>query len=150
MTWSPVCWRHQAVRTAWSSVLWHSFEFSVEWHAWETSYAIRSKKFTCLSGHLTQCFQDLFDFICTSLSALNSHFALFKTTRVHKRRLWSGFFFRFSRLWAFQRPQSLIRRKSNLKISYVNKTFQKKPEHYCSPHVYIANEIFFLPTTCST
>ena len=33
--------------------------------------------------------------------------------------------------------------KSNLKISYVNKTFQKKPEHYCSPHVYITNEIFF-------
>ena len=57
--------------------LWHSFEFSVEWHAWETSYAIRSKKFTCSSGHLTQCFQDLFDFICTSLSALNYHFTLF-------------------------------------------------------------------------
>ena len=58
------------------------------------------KKFTCWSGHLTQCFQDLFDFICTSLSALNSHFALFKTTRVHRRRLWSEFFFRCSRLWA--------------------------------------------------
>ena len=56
------------------------------------------KKFTCSSGHLTQCFQDLFDFICTSLSALNSYFALFKTTRVHKRRSWSGFFFRCSRL----------------------------------------------------
>ena len=51
------------------------------------------KKFTCSSGHLTQCFQDLFDFICTSLSALNSYFALFKITRVHKRRSWSGFFF---------------------------------------------------------
>ena len=33
--------------------------------------------------------------------------------------------------------------KSKLKISYVNKTFQKKPEHFCSPHVYITNEIFF-------
>jgi len=29
----------------------------------------RRKKFTCSSGHLTQCFQDLFDFICTGLSA---------------------------------------------------------------------------------
>ena len=58
---------------------------------WETSYAIRSKNFTCSSGHLIQCFQDLFDFICTSLSALNSYFALFKTTRVHKRP-WSGCF----------------------------------------------------------
>ena len=33
--------------------------------------------------------------------------------------------------------------KSNLKMSCVNKTFQKKPEHFCSPHVYITNEIFF-------
>ena len=32
---------------------------------------------------------------------------------------------------------------SKLKISYVNKTFQKKPAHFCSPHVYITNEIFF-------
>ena len=56
------------------------------------------KKITRSSGHLTQCFQDLFDFICTSLSALSSYFALFKTTRVHKRRSWSGFFLRCSRL----------------------------------------------------
>ena len=34
-------------------------------------------------------------------------------------------------------------KKSKLKISYVNKTFQKKLEHFCSPHVYITNEIFF-------
>ena len=33
--------------------------------------------------------------------------------------------------------------KSKLKISYVNKTFQKKAEHFCSPHVYITNKIFF-------
>ena len=69
------------------------------------------KKFTCSSGHLTLCFQDLFDFICTSLSALNFYFALFKTTHVHKRRSWSGFFFGCRRLRAFQRPRSLIRRK---------------------------------------
>ena len=34
-------------------------------------------------------------------------------------------------------------KKSKLKISYVKKTFQKKPEHFCSLHVYITNEIFF-------
>ena len=33
--------------------------------------------------------------------------------------------------------------KSKLKIPYVNKTFQKKPEHFCSLHLYITNEIFF-------
>ena len=46
----------------------------------------------------------------TSLLALNSYFALFKTTLVHKHWSWSGFFFRCSRLWAFQRPLSLVRR----------------------------------------
>ena len=38
-------------------------------------------------------------------------FLLLKTTRVQKRGSWSGFFFRCSRLWAFQRPRCPIRRK---------------------------------------
>ena len=97
------------------------------------------KKFTCWSGHLTQCFQDLFDFICTSLSALNSYFALFKTTRVHKRRSWSGF---FAHVADYELHGPLSDEKSKLKISYVNKTFQKKPKHFCSLHVYITNKIF--------
>ena len=33
--------------------------------------------------------------------------------------------------------------KSKLRICYVNKTFQKKPEHFCSLHFYFTNEIFF-------
>ena len=33
--------------------------------------------------------------------------------------------------------------KSNLKVSYVNKMFQKKPEHYCFPHVYMQTKYFF-------
>ena len=37
----------------------------------------------------------------------------------------------------------LSEEKSNLKISYVNKMFQKKPEHYCSPHVYMQTKYFF-------
>ena len=38
--------------------------------------------------------------------------------------------------------------KSNLKISYVNKTFQKKPEHYCSPHeIFFANDLFYVKNT---
>ena len=72
MTWSPVCWRHQAVRMAWSSILWHPFEFSVKWHGrWVTL------NFTCLSGELN-VFQHWFDYICKSLGALNSYFALLK------------------------------------------------------------------------
>ena len=101
------------------------------------------KKFTCSSSHLTQCFQDLFDFICTSLSALNSYFALFKTTPIHKRRSWSGFFSDVADYEPFSVHDPLSDEKSKLKISYVNKTFQKKPEHFCSPHVYRTNEIFF-------
>ena len=38
--------------------------------------------------------------------------------------------------------------KSNVKISYVNKTFQKKPEHYCSPHeIFFANDLFYVKNT---
>ena len=44
----------------------------------------------------------------------------------------------------------LSEEKSNLKISYVNKTFQKKPEHFYSLYFYLTNETLFLPTTCST
>ena len=140
---APVCWRHQAVRTAWSSVLWHSFAFSVEWHAWEMSYAIRWKKFPCSSGHLNQCFQDLFDFICTSLSALNSYFALFKTTCIPKCRSWSGFFFRCSRLWAFHCPQSLIRRTIWAKGILCKQNVSKETRTLLLSHVYITNELFF-------
>ena len=150
---APVCWGHQAVRTAWSSVLWHSFEFSVKWHAWETSYAIRWKKFTCSSGHLTQCFQDLFDFICTSLSALNSYFALFKTTRIPKCRSWSGFFSDVADYELFSVHNPLSNERSKLKVSYVNKTFQKKPEHFCSrlftleKKYFFANYLFYVKKT---
>ena len=38
--------------------------------------------------------------------------------------------------------------KSKLKICYVNKTFQKKPEHFCSLHFYFTNEIFFANDLC--
>jgi len=139
------------VRTAWSSVLWRSFEFSVKWHAWETSYAIRSKKLTCSSGHLTRCFQDLFDFICTSLSALNSYFALLKKrcSYMLKKHAYTSanhgvdFFSDVADYKLFSVHNPLSDEKSKLKISYVNKTFQKKPEHFCSPHVYITNKIFF-------
>ena len=101
------------------------------------------KKFNCWSGHLTQCFQDLFDFICTSLSALNSYFALFKTTRIPKCRSWSGFFFRCSRLWAFQRPQSLIRRTIWAKGILCKQNVSKETRTLLLSHVYITNELFF-------
>ena len=68
-------------------ILWIFF-----WMTWEMSCAIRSKNFTCSSGHLIQYFQDLFNFICTSLLALNSYFALTEIACMHKRS-WSGFFF---------------------------------------------------------
>ena len=108
------------------------------------SYAIHSKKFTCSSSNLTQCFQDLFDFICRSLSALNSYFDLFKTTRVHKCRSWSGFFSDVADYELFRVHNPLSDEKSKLNISYVNKTFQWKPKHFCSLHVYITNEIWAL------
>ena len=101
------------------------------------------KKIHLFERSFNSMFQDLFDFICTSLSALNSYFALFKTTRVHKRRSWSGFFSDVADYELFSVHGPLSDEKSKLKISYVNKTFQKKPEHFCSPHVYITNEIFF-------
>ena len=45
----------------------------------------------------------------------------------------------------FSGDDSLSDEKSKLKISYVNKAFQKKPsQHFCFPHIYITNEIFFV------
>ena len=100
------------------------------WMTWETSCAIRSKTFTCLSGHLIQCFQDLFDFICTSLSALNSYFALTEITCKHKQS-WSGFFFSDiadCELFCINDP--LSDKKSKLKISYMISRIQiEQVEH---------------------
>ena len=71
MTRSPVHWRHQAVRTAWSPIIASLWIFCRM--TWKMSYA---------EFHLfepsSQCFQHLFDFICTILSALNSYFTLLK------------------------------------------------------------------------
>ena len=81
----------------------------------------------------SQCFQHLFDFICTILSALNSYFTLLKQPLYTSN----------CGTQAFWRWRSLIGWKTKLKISYVHKMFQKKPKHFCSPNVYIKNEIFF-------
>ena len=111
------------------------------------SYAIRSKKFTCSNQSLVHLFismfQDLFDFICTSLSALNSYFCFLKQHMYTSADHGVDFFSDVADYELFSVHDALSDEKSKLKISYVNKTFQKKPEHFCSSHVYITNEIFF-------
>ena len=88
-------------------------------------------------------FQDLFDFICTSLSALNSYFCFLKQLVYTSADHGVDFFTDVADYELFSVHDALSDEKSKLKISYVNKTFQKKPEHFCSPHVYITNEMFF-------
>ena len=87
------------------------------WMTWKTSNAICSKYFTCSSGQLIQCLKNLFDFIGTSLSALNSFLALLKQL-------------------AYTSDRFLIRRKIEAKDILCKQTFQKKPsKHFCFPHV---------------
>ena len=89
-----------------------------------------SKYFTCSSGQLIQCLKDLFDFICTSFSAFNC------------------FFFGRADEELFSVDNSLSDNKSNLKISHVNKTFQKKSKHFPLPHTLEMK--YFWAMTCST